>query len=826
MIYSCCTERRRQAILDHPTQNGIDFLEVLDDASLPNNQRQRTLFVYFVKPLAPNSLDKENVRIEGGERIKNIAVTNVSIGTGDEANILTVEVDEPGDFSFYTLRLVTSANNPTPPDDMDPQRASVEFSFKVECGTDFDCEPASACPPEPRAEPEISYLAKDYASFRQLMLDRIAVLMPEWRERNPADVGIALVELLAYVGDHLSYEQDAVATEAYLGTARRRVSARRHARLVDYFMHDGCNARAWIHIRVNENDVPLPKGTQLLTRLDAQPVRIAPNTRAYEDALAQQPIVFETMEDARLFRDHNTLTFYTYGAQECCLPQGATRATVRGKCDKLQKGSVLIFEERRGPETGNKSDADPAHRHAVRLTKPPRLVQDPLGGRFEEPPNNDPVDITEIEWGDEDALPFSLCISAKVKQEIISNISIARGNIVLADHGLSLAEEPLGFVPAPSLFLAPEKGGDPCIEREIIPIPPRFRPYLKNAPLTYSAPYAPTASARAALDNSFKDALPVLTLDSVFKGNPATWGAQRDLLNSAADKTEFVVEIESDGRAYIRFGDSTHGLRPVSDTKFTANYRVGNGAAGNVGADSIAHIVIADGRIEAVRNPLAASGGQEPESIEDVRQRAPYAFRTQERAVTPDDYARIAERRGDVQRAAASFRWTGSWRTVFVTADRFGGAAVSADFENALLDYFQRYRMAGHDVEIDAPRYVSLEIEMTVCVKPNYFNSDVKRALLDIFSNRNLPDGTRGVFHPDNFTFGQPVYLSRLVAAAQNVTGVDSVEVTTFQRQGIPGTAARELGKLELGRLEIARLDNDPNFAERSVFRLTMSGGK
>ena len=53
------------------------------------------------------------------------------------------------------------------------------------------------------------------ASFRQLMLDRIAVLSPEWQERNPADVGIALIELLAYAGDYLSYRQDAVATEAY-----------------------------------------------------------------------------------------------------------------------------------------------------------------------------------------------------------------------------------------------------------------------------------------------------------------------------------------------------------------------------------------------------------------------------------------------------------------------------------------------------------------------------------------------------------------------------------------------------------------------------------
>src|SRR5439155_578231 len=58
-------------------------------------------------------------------------------------------------------------------------------------------------------------------------------------------------ELLAYVGDHLSYYQDAVATEAYLDTARQRISVRRHARLMDYHMHEGCNARAWVCIETD-----------------------------------------------------------------------------------------------------------------------------------------------------------------------------------------------------------------------------------------------------------------------------------------------------------------------------------------------------------------------------------------------------------------------------------------------------------------------------------------------------------------------------------------------------------------------------------------------
>src|SRR5262249_17480985 len=157
--------------------------------------------------------------------------------------LVRVKVDKPGDFSLYTLRIVKDPFHLDPPDGFDPQLSAVDFSFKVECPSDFDCRTKRVCPVEPLVAPEINYLAKDYASFRRLMLDRMTALMPQWRERNPADVGVALIELLAYVADHLSYQQDATATEAYLSTARRRVSVRRHARLVDYFLFDGCNAR-------------------------------------------------------------------------------------------------------------------------------------------------------------------------------------------------------------------------------------------------------------------------------------------------------------------------------------------------------------------------------------------------------------------------------------------------------------------------------------------------------------------------------------------------------------------------------------------------------
>ena len=226
MIYRCCDDqRRRNKVQNHATLNGIDFLEVRDELSDPLAERQRTLLVHFLKPLSPGELKKANVRIEGGERIRNIQVMKVSFGAGSSPpaadNILVVTVSARGDFSLR-LQVVQGETNEQPPANFDPILSRVEFSFKVGCPSDFDCQTSSVCTSPEVSQPEINYLAKDYASFRQLILDRLALLLPDWKERNPADLGITLVELLAYVGDYLSYQQDAIATEAYLGTARRR----------------------------------------------------------------------------------------------------------------------------------------------------------------------------------------------------------------------------------------------------------------------------------------------------------------------------------------------------------------------------------------------------------------------------------------------------------------------------------------------------------------------------------------------------------------------------------------------------------------------------
>ena len=821
MVYLCCDQTRREAVRAAADLNDIDFLEVVDRDAELDGLRQRILRVHFLKAPAPQNIGPANVAISGGDRVRAIK----PIAAGYDGEVLVVTVDRPGDFSSYRLALVGEDGAALA--GLDPLLAGVDFSFKVECPSEFDCATPPVCATSPEPAAEIDYLTKDYAGFRQLMLDRLALAMPGWQERSPADLGITLVELLAYVADYLSYRQDAVATEAYLGTARSRISLRRHARLVDYAVHEGCNARAWVQLEVVADGVAIPKGTPLLSRIEGLGARVAPGSKEYAQALALGPEVFETLHDVRLFEAHNAISFHTWGDGRCCLPKGATSAWLKGRFADLAAGDVLLFEEVRGARTGRPEDADPQRRWAVRLTEV--RVDGADAAPLADPVNGQPV--TEIRWAAADALPFPLCLSARLvsggSETDLADVSIARGNIALADHGRSVSGEFLGTVPAPRLSYA-AVGADRCDPQPPRPVPVRFRPALALRPLTHAAPYDPSLPAAASLAPGTEAALPQLTaLSGQASGKPAvTWQVRRDLLNSGADAADCVVETDSDGSARLRFGDGERGLRPVTGTAFTAGYRIGNGRAGNVGVEAIAHVVTSTDGVRAVRNPLPARGGEEPESMEQVRQLAPFAFRSQRRAVTPADYAELASRQEGIQKAAAGMRWTGSWHTMFVTVDRLGGAGVDDGFEAGLRARLEPYRLAGHDLEVESPRYVPLEIEMQVCVKAEYFAADVKAALLRAFSNRNLAEGGRGVFHPDNFSFGQPVYLSPLYAAAQQVAGVASVQVTRFQRQGRPSRVGLDQGRLDLGRLEIARLDNSPDFPERGVFRLQLRGGK
>lgn len=923
-----CDDEQRRGEVAPRGRNGLDLVNVGAD--------RRQLFVTFFGD-TPDELSANNFRIEGGTRITGITVESVAACSDDDPDTpgqARLTVDRAGDLSTYRLCI-------TGVDGFDQRYRCIDFRFVTGCD-DVDCAPPCHCPDEVYPPVDIDYLAKDYASFRQVLLDRLTLTMPAWTERHVPDIGVALVELLAYEGDRLSYRQDAVATEAYLDTARLRTSVRRHARLVDYTVHDGCAARAWVCVEVSAG-VTLPAGG----------FRFAAGAEIFEPVV-RQPV---TLHEA-----HNAIELWTWGDRQCCLPAGATTATLvdgtppapeakterSGRVLHLAAGDVLIFEETTGPRTDAPADRDVTHRQAVRLTSV-TPVEDELFGR----------PLLEVTWAREDALRFDLCVSARGGPDCNHHtVGIARGNVILVEHGdrhtdaVDSPVQPPGEPTCePSCFGCTDIEG--ARSEPYPPIDRRFAPQLRSAPVTRHTEFPsprlvgraqghwlrdlpgrtrerladllarlehgpltdddtaylttlfgprvlnrvrlavdPAGAVRtllarfdmllahkltrldeliarscggdvltaacegweitsswgqqegAAIDPAHpafwgpaaeatagdpREALPDITVEDPYG---ETWWPRRDLLDSQPDDLHFVAESDDAGYVRLRFGDGRNGAAfptldsppPPGGPMVTMRYRVGNGTVGNVGAEAINRMLAADvhgAAIIRVRNPLPAAGGVDPESVAEARTRAPVDARLRQlRAVTAADYAALSARPG-LQRAAAELAWTGSWYEAQVALDALGLPSAPDWMLDDTRRTLHRYRKIGHDLAVSTAAAVPIDLHLCINVRPGYLAGHIRSALLD-----TLGSGPGGYFHPDRLTFGTPVRVSGIVAAAAAVPGVRSVTVLTLERLfGPPGTAV-DTGVLPIRALEVARLDGDPARPENGRLQLTLVGGR
>lgn len=172
-LYLSCKAEHRRDDVRAAALFGLDFVEVGDD--------QLTLEVSFLGK-APPKIEMANILLQGGSRIRDVQLSSLRVHRQTDPTLddyMEVVVNKPGDFSTYTLSVVKLDDHgrPTaqPLDGFDPRYDHIDFTFKAACPSDLDCKPQCACPSPQRAQPEINYLAKDYASFRQLILDRLAL---------------------------------------------------------------------------------------------------------------------------------------------------------------------------------------------------------------------------------------------------------------------------------------------------------------------------------------------------------------------------------------------------------------------------------------------------------------------------------------------------------------------------------------------------------------------------------------------------------------------------------------------------------------------------
>ena len=827
---------RRSALHANSDVLGIDFLAVD-----PGTQTQ--LDVHWLA--APSAAQQA---LLGADRISIVATDGAAppiriAGVGflpvNGELVLRVSVVAPGGFGRYTL---TIANLPGADQLVDPYLASVEFSFKAGCYSDVDCDhSAHDCGGAPEVDVPIDYEARDFWSMRTALLDFAAQRYPRWADRLAADTAVMLVEVMAALADDLAYYQDRVAREAHLETATQRRSLRRHARLVDYRIHDGLGADTWINVTARGKG-SLPAGTALHGLRDGVRVGFSIG-RNLDEMLKSHGFAVDAARNA------DKLEPYQWDVHDVSLPVGTTSLSLFG--GQAVVDALKPFDDTPpGEELPGRwvllrtEPADPALPSRAQLVRviAAEVVHDPLAG----------VDTTLLRWAAEQALTAEFDLATlRVHGNVLPAVAgehVARTFVIGPRDGTSpppaallAAESPPGPTDDPAdppepaepawaiertgpdgsvalLFSLYRTDTDGLVRRRSTadPADPRLAtPELRLSERITAGAGGFTDGREWTSKPSLLDAPASGALDRHYLLDDGFW--RRTVGYQRVDHEFVQLDYAADTGVTIRFGDGSFGRVPAVGTRFRANYLVGNGRTANLPAGAIRNFAdSAAALVTAVENPFPVDNGVDPETPAEIRQLAPEAFRALTfRAVRPEDYAEAAQRLDWVQRAGCGFRWTGSWQTAFVTPDPRSRVEVTAAERAELGEQLDRFRQAGRETSTLDPRYADLDLRIQVCVAPDAYPAEVSvrvAAALD------------GFFAPDNFTFGSALDRSRLEATIQAVGGVRAVSGISFRRRGMFGWVELPMA-YRPGRNEVVRVENDPLHPDRGSYELNLDGG-
>lgn len=790
-------------------------------------------------------------RERGGNPARPVKVVQVQPGANSKT--LRLQVAPVGDYSTYVLS--TTAEGLAAPGNalslaMDPLLNALPFKFRPGC-FNLNCAPTAAYEAPP-PEPEIDRLARDYDSFRHVLMTAMARRVPGWAPTSEADLDQVLIDLLAADADEQADYHDRVLAERSIATARKRVSLARHARLMDYHIHHGNQASTWLALEVAARaDLPPAPGDEFGVWTGHH----------WQDDGA---VVFALARGGgkwrrRCFPQLNRLRLYTWGNTVTALAQGTTEADLTADTPLTQPQAEalrdlflgkhpdqvpgpgaddvdavvdhLLLQEVLNPETGTPNGARVTQRQVLQLVPldghlaRAEALRDPVAG----------VWLVRVRWRAADALASNFCFVCDCADVPVVDVSVFHANLARVTQGrpwittFRAPGQPLagtdqhGFVATSEAayeIATRPRGSELAVRAVLCPLP--------GTPLAYAAtPPGGDVPARS-------------TAQVTVQGFAQPWLEQPDLIESRDNSTHFTVETDELGGSSLRFGDGVNGAALAAGAVVQCRYRVGQGSAGNVGADSIAGFDDPSKAVQGVWNPLDVTDGRDPEPAAEIVRRVPEAYRRHQlRAVTLDDYARRAEELADVGHARARYAWTGSWRTVRVAIDPAGTTVLDDALRQAIAGHLEAVRLIGEDIEVRPATYVPLDIELALCAEAAYWPEDLRAELEEAFSDGWTGRGERGFFHPDAWTFGQPLYASQLIGRALAVAGIGRVLRLSMRRWN-PGSGGgltaididpsalpesyRE--KLAVGPFEIIVVANDPDHLETGRIRFRITGGR
>lgn len=332
--------------------------------------------------------------------------------------------------------------------------------------------------------------------------------------------------------------------------------------------------------------------------------------------------------------------------------------------------------------------------------------------------------------------------------------AVLTANVARASHGESVHDEVVGSGDASARFQ-------------------RFR--LARSPVTV-VPGAGEGGVESTIE---------LLVDGV------RWTEVPTLFGQAPGARVFTARLADDGTTELRFGDGVQGARlPTGKGNVRASYRVGLGVAARLGADRLTTALDRPPGLLGVTNPLAATGGADPETRDAARRSAPRTVRTFGRAVSLRDFEDLVTASGEVAKAQATWTWDGLGRAIHLTVAGQDGGLFTEDDLRRLTSALTAARDPNHPLRLANHAPVDVVVRAKISVEPDRRRADVETA---------ARDALLGALSFDAQELGRALGLSDVIRVLQDVPGVAFVDVDEL---GFADPAEGEARRLEPGPVQ------------------------
>lgn len=531
------------------------------------------------------------------------------------------------------------------------------------------------------AVPKLDYTARDFDTNLAALMEFIKIRYPEkWNSFFEGDLGTALAELIAYDFSVLSYIMDMQTQECFLDTLQLRESLLHFARLTGYEVRRASPASIETYAEVTQPPAP---GSSYLIR-KGTPVR-SKDGQVWE-------VNTDTSIESGKFYPSRTVSAYPDIHGRIVTPGGTVKpdVVVRLKIEPSGSTAVLCDEE------GNRMPSSVVFPQGVDAGCILKLVQyenatvpDILHDEFA---------IIEVGKFAHDVYDRSVLFLDRVWDlpgTFIGQWRIENRNVPLT-QGESQEEA----------FTAPTNAD----ERKNYTIKAAFFPVI-GTPANEVVPSGFFGSTKAG--SSAGAGVTVLV-------NGNLWVQTSSLLFETGEARVYETDLDEFDRLAIRFGDGVFGSLIPEGAQVVVQYRTGGGALGNLPQNAFDTTVIAKNLNDPnepvtvyLTNPYTVGrGGQDRESLHEAKKNIPLFVRTNDRAVTVEDYAFLASNFMDATAGRITLAkgvlhtnvvpreqnivWVYSW----VKGDNGQLVAPTLALKSRLLEYLNDRKMITDEVVI------------------------------------------------------------------------------------------------------------------------------